>query len=98
MHKDIMITKHDSFAFTEAVDSTHPFLGGTPDVMTTRTCCSSRTVEVKCPFCHKDDDLTGEVDGQFCLAKSEQDIWQLNVYYYQIQRCKWKCVWYPTTL
>ena len=74
-YKDIMVHKHDNFTMTEAglfVDSTYPFLGATPDGMTQCTCCGNRTVEVKCPFCHKDDDLTDEVDGQFCMAKNEQ--------------------------
>ena len=36
----------------------HTYLGASPDFLVTCDCCGKGVVEVKCPFKHKDSDIT----------------------------------------
>ncbi|CAC5403623.1 unnamed protein product [Mytilus coruscus] len=51
------------------VNSKHPFVGASPDGIITCDCCGKGTLEVKCPFKHKDTpiDKVPAKDSNFCL-------------------------------
>ena len=80
---------HQSLSISEAglfVDYRDPYLGAFPDGLVECKCCGKGVLEVKCPFCHKEnlpkDDETG-----FCMVKSD-GMWSLkrsHAYYYQVQ-------------
>ena len=83
-----MITKHENFKISNAglfIDNTYPFLGASPDSMVECSCCGKGLLEIKCPYCHKDD--LPESNDNFCMIK-EDGKWTLkqdHAYYYQVQ-------------
>ncbi|KAF4517272.1 hypothetical protein B566_EDAN008606 [Ephemera danica] len=67
----------------------HPFLGGSPDLIVECDCHGRGVVEIKCPYCVKDDGLNAllkrkdsclilNLDGKLSLKKNHK-------YYYQVQ-------------
>ncbi|CAC5358530.1 unnamed protein product [Mytilus coruscus] len=68
------------------VNSKHPFVGASPDGITTCDCCGKGTLEVKCPFKHKDTpiDKVSAKDSNFCLDNMLQ-LKQNHRYYTQVQ-------------
>ncbi|CAC5369625.1 unnamed protein product [Mytilus coruscus] len=68
------------------VNSKHPFVGASPDGITTCDCCGKGTLEVKCPFKHKDTpiDKVPAKDSNFCLDNMLQ-LKQNHRYYTQVQ-------------
>ena len=85
---------HQNLSITEAglfVDYHDPYLGASPDGLVECSCCGNGVLEVKCPFCHKDnlpeDNLPEDNETSFCMLKSE-GTWSLkrsHSYYYQVQ-------------
>ena len=68
------------------MDYQNPYLGASPDGLVECSCCGKGVLEVKCPFCHKDN-LPEENETGFCMLKSE-GTWSLkrnHSYYYQVQ-------------
>ena len=62
-------------------------VGATPDGMLTCDCCGDGVLEVKCPYCYKDD-LPETDESKFCMNKNNDGTWSLkhnHTYYYQIQ-------------
>lgn len=51
------------------IHTSHPFLGVSPDGIVNCTCCGRGTIEVKCPFKHKDVTVpqAAKSDKNFCL-------------------------------
>lgn len=62
----------------------YPYLGATPDGIVDCSCCGRGCMEIKCPFCTKDQfknesvSCLEEVDGQLRLKRDSQ-------YYFQVQ-------------
>lgn len=69
----------------------HPYMGASPDAIISCDCCGTSTVEVKCPYCHKDNMLVEAAEGnkKFCLFKEKSTgALKLDVnheYFYQVQ-------------
>ena len=67
------------------VDYQNPYLGASPDGLVECACCGKGVLEVKCPFCHKDN--LPEDDSGFCMVNSDGK-WSLkrsHSYFYQVQ-------------
>ena len=66
-----------------------PYLGASPDGIVTCECCSKGVVEIKCPFCHRNEDLFNSTDDKhFCLSRDTSGASYLDrahAYYYQVQ-------------
>ena len=61
-----------------------PFIGATPDSMVSCDCCGKGCVEVKCPYCHKDDTVEQACsDPKFCLQDNK--LKTSHPYYAQVQ-------------
>ena len=69
------------------VDVERPHLGASPDGIVNCNCCGRGVLEVKCPFCIKED-LPGDLDEtDFCMTQQDGK-WMLkrnHAYHYQIQ-------------
>ena len=45
-----------------------PFIGASPDGVLSCTCCGRGTLEIKCPYCHREEDIAvASEDSKFCL-------------------------------
>ena len=66
-----------------------PFIGASPDGLVTCDCCGPCIVEIKCPFCKKDQSLEKASDDKhFYLQKDSDGKLKLDsnhIYYYQVQ-------------
>ena len=54
----MMVKQHQDLKIVDAgffIDHLDPFLGASPDGITQCVCCGWGLMEVKCPFCFKDD-------------------------------------------
>ena len=68
------------------IDAVKPFLGVSPDSIITCNCCGKGVLEVKCPYCNREN-LTEDDQKSFCLTK-EDEKWKLrrnHSYYYQVE-------------
>ncbi|KAL9963241.1 hypothetical protein ACROYT_G032421 [Oculina patagonica] len=84
--------RHDNFSVTDSglfLSTDHPYLGASPDGLVHCKCCGAGACEIKCPFCHKNDDIaTATKDKNFCLEQTPTGGHQLkrsHQYYYQVQ-------------
>lgn len=53
MYKDQSLTNHKKIHFKECglfLDATYPFLGASPDLLVSCSCCGDGLAEIKCPF------------------------------------------------
>ncbi len=88
-----MKSKHKSFSIQESGLYIHPqfsHLGATPDGIISCQCCGEGVLEIKCPYCSRDDLLTDatSVRKDFCLQLTEDGDLRLSkthMYYYQVQ-------------
>ena len=66
-----------------------PHLGASPDGLVLCACCGKGVVEIKCPYCHHDEDIeTVTTNNSSCLVKSADGslhLDQTHTYYYQVQ-------------
>ena len=66
-----------------------PFIGASPDGIIFCERCGKGTLEIKCPYCHKGENITSAVsDSQFFLQKSSDGTLHLkhqHSYFYQVQ-------------
>ena len=74
-YKSFMLQNHREFKVEKCglyLNPDYPFLGATPDGITSCTCCDTGVVEVKCPFCVKDSTLEEAVEHKyFCIEKKK---------------------------
>ncbi len=87
-----MLESHHKFSVADAgltINPEWPFLGASPDGVVNCHCCSKGVVEIKCPYCHRNDDIIeSTTDKKFCLKKGANDSCFLDKshsYYYQVQ-------------
>jgi len=69
------------------VDVNDPIVGATHDGMVTCDCCGNGVLEVKYPYCYKND-LPETDESRFCMSKADDRICSLkcnHTYYYQVQ-------------
>lgn len=83
-HQGLKIEESGFFISTE-----YGFLGATPDGLVSCKCCGNGVIEIKCPFCQRDKDLTECMKNKnFCLESTPDGKHQLkgnHPYFYQVQ-------------
>ena len=83
-------TSHTNLVVERAglfVSLNRPYIEASPDSIVTCDCCGKGTLEVKCPFCFKDE-LPEDNTPKFCMSKNDAGEWKLSrehAYYYQVQ-------------
>ena len=50
---------HDSGVL---INPTFPYLGASPDGRVTCECCEDKLIEIKCPYCQGNEEISGMVD------------------------------------
>ena len=96
---NIMKKKHDNFSVQDCglfIHPQYPHLGATPDGIISCQCCGSGALEIKCPYCRRDNVFSGNNSDMkaFCLQVTEGGEWQLSrkhAYYYQVQTQIYVC-------
>ena len=70
-----------------------PFIGATPDGILSCTCCGRGMLEIKCPYCHRGEDIVvASKDRKFCLQPSSDGSLHLNrIVMPTTTRCKHSC-------
>ena len=66
----------------------NPFLGASPDALVACDCCGEGCLEIKCPFCSKDQFIFEAAENKkFCLDKVSNgfQLSKNHPYYYQVQ-------------
>ena len=91
-------SKHNNLCLTESglvISSKWPFVGASPDGVVNCTCCGRGVLEIKCPYCHRENDLwtAAAQDSQFCLKASHGELHldHNHAYYYQVQTQLFVC-------
>ncbi len=87
--------KHEKTAREVYFHPQFSHLGATPDGIISCQCCGG-VLEIKCPYCSRDDLLTDatSVRKDFCLQLTEDgDLWlsKTHTYYYQVQTQVYVC-------
>ena len=89
MYNDSMQADHAFFELKKCglvLDPSNPFIGASPDGITSCSCCGKGVVEVKCPFLCKDKSFAEAVkDKAFCLEEETFLLKQDHPYYFQVQ-------------
>lgn len=68
----------------------YPFVGASPDGYVSCSCCGLGILEIKCPFCAKDETVEEAASNckQFCLERNDNGALSLkkdHAYFYQVQ-------------
>ena len=85
-----MQSDHEGFCVQSAgllVSTTFPFLGASPDGITSCSCCAG-LLKIKCPYKHRNSDITTITDSDFYLRLGQHGKWEVDThheYYFQIQ-------------
>ena len=87
-----MMGSHSAFEVNGAglsINPKWPFLGASPGGVVNCHCCGKGVVEIKCPFCHRNDSIMeSSHDKKFCLYRNSNNslvLDQSHSYYYQVQ-------------
>ena len=78
----LMESTHTAFSCKESglvVSLSHPFIGASPDGVVHCECCGHGVIEIKCPYCIRDED-PGTAS---CLLNGELS--KKHAYFYQVQ-------------
>lgn len=89
VYVDYMKNKHSSFQCDPSgffIHSCNKFIGATADGVTKCNCCDHGTLEIKCPFKHRDISVqeATRIDNEFCM-NTEMKLKQTHRYYTQVQ-------------
>lgn len=95
-----MVGKHDNFSVKDSglvLNAKWSHIGASPDGIVNCKCCNNGVVEIKCPYCHRNDNIHEAVtqDKKFCLKPNSDGTLILDrthAYYYQIQTQIFVCV------
>ena len=93
LYKKTNGVEHQDFTAMENgffINSEWPFIGASPDGIVECSCHGKGTFEIKCPYCHRGEDIVCATsnDKKFCLKKDVDGALFLDpdhAYYYQIQ-------------
>ena len=95
-----MVGRHAEFEVVSSglvINPAWAHIGASPDGVVICKCCSKGVLEVKCPFCHRNDasmhDIAAE-DKHFCLKQNSDGSLSLDhshAYYYQVQTQMFVC-------
>ena len=72
-------SKHNNLCLTESwlvISSQWPFVGASLDGVVNCKCCGRGVLEIKCPYCHRENDLRAAAaqDSQFCLKELHREL------------------------
>ena len=89
LYEKVMRGSHQTFSLRLSgflVDSSKPFLGASADGIAACSCHGTRTVEIKCPYKHRDSTALDAAanDNSFCIDTSGK-LKQSHKYYSQVQ-------------
>jgi hypothetical protein len=76
-----MMSKHQQYQRQDCglfIDHTEPYLGASPDALSSCDCCGKGVVEVKCPVCQDLTQIPPCLDSNLMLKKN-------HAYFYQVQ-------------
>ena len=84
-----MKTQHVDFKCKKSgfcINSNYPYIGASPDAIISFKCCGTGVLEVKCPFCIKDQEIL-PLTSKSCLEQNCEQIRlkEKHAYMYQIQ-------------
>lgn len=89
---------HENFDVADSgfvINPTWPHLGASPDGVVCCSCCGKGTLEIKCPYCHHEDEVEAVAkDPRFCLislANGTTALDRQHGYYYQVQMQMFVC-------
>lgn len=99
LYRNVMMKEHQKFRVSKCglfLSLERAYIGASPDGLAYCSCCGEGCVEIKCPFKHKDVNISEAVerDDKFCLYKDDNGVIKLRVdhsYYYQIQTQLYVC-------
>ena len=89
-YKQLMKATHQNFEIVETgllLNPSYPYLGASPDGVAMCDCCGEVCVEIKCPYCKRNDSLSDSMD-KSCLQEDSTGKLSLkksHAYYYQVQ-------------
>ena len=94
-----MKQKHFDFQVVNSgfvINPAWPYIGATPDGIVSCTCCGRGVLEIKCPYCHKGEDIeyAAAQDKKFCLRPSSDGplhLHKAHAYFYQVQSQLFVC-------
>ena len=69
-YADNMRVNHENFEIQESglvLNKKYPFLGASPDGIANCDCCGEICIEIKCPYCKKDKNLSDSINKKDCL-------------------------------
>lgn len=86
--KNYMKSKHINFTVELSgllIDSCHPFLGASVDGISNCDCCGIHTVEIKCPYKHKDAQIKEIAEDPLSCLDGNLNLKATHCYYTQCQ-------------
>ena len=90
-YRTSMESNHESFCMQSAgllVSTKFPFLGASPDGITSCSCCGAGLLEIKCPYKYRNSEISSITDSNFYLRLNQNNKWEVDTrheYYFQIQ-------------
>ena len=83
-HKEFEVTENGLF-----INPQWPFIGASPDGIISCHCCTKGVLEIKCPYCHREEsiEVAAANDRKFCLNERNGSLYldHSHPYFYQVQ-------------
>ena len=89
-HNNLQISENGLF-----INPQWPFIGASPDGIITCECCTKGVLEIKCPYCHREESIKSAAanSSNFCLVEQENSLYldHSHAYFYQVQTQLFVC-------
>ena len=89
-HSNLQISENGLF-----INPQWPFIGASPDGVITCECCTKGVLEIKCPYCHREESIKSAAanSNNFCLVEQENSLYldHSHAYFYQVQTQLFVC-------
>ena len=89
-HNNLKISENGLF-----VNPQWPFIGASPDGIITCECCTRGVLEIKCPYCRREESIKSAAanDKHFCLIQQGSRLYldHSHAYFYQVQTQLFVC-------
>ena len=90
-YSTVMARRHEGLVVEDSglvINPKWPHIGASPDGLVNCICCGIGTLEIKCLYCHREDNIESVVqDPKSCLKRDVDDVVSLDrshQYYYQV--------------
>ena len=87
-----MLKNHHEFSVADSdlsLNPKWPHLDASPDGVVICQCCSKGVIEIKCPYCHRNDDINDSLNDKLYFLKKDHSgtihLDQSHAHYYQVQ-------------